>query len=200
MEVIRLKKDPKRLPTKYVGKVLIQTNANLYSGDPLYSEWENCGYIEQGSIIITAPPITFIDINGSTVTTGYNGKIEIGIMQIYGIFEYEKFVNKMCTISLPGIKMYIPDIILNLDVNFTPGDNKKAPLKLSGTKNVETLEYLITDNPWPVTGAHRVEPFVNQDNTLSIIGGGEGGFYNDDNAFAPPPGAGSGSGIGVDLI
>lgn len=138
---IQISKNDSRVIKTVVSDVLIQTVGDIATG------WLNAGYIEKGTVKFSAKPRTFDRLDGAKHVMGYDVALEIGSMQFHSMFQFEKFNNQSCFVSIPGMKTYIKDIVLNVEIDVTAGDGKSA-VKITGSKYVEKLRDAIDGNPW----------------------------------------------------
>lgn len=148
LEVVNLSKNTALNLNKKVSSVFLNTNENLYSGNPIYNDWKNGGYIEEGTIKYNAVPSTKKNSDGQTFTKGYDCSFEFISEQYYSLFQFEKFANKLCTINLEGISTYIKNIVLNVELIGELNDKNEARVKISGTKYVEKFRDFVDGNPW----------------------------------------------------
>ncbi|CAG0979907.1 hypothetical protein ANAEL_01684 [Anaerolineales bacterium] len=138
---IQLSKNDNRIIKTAVADVFIQTVTDIATG------WLNPGHIEKGAVKFAAKPRTFDRLDGAKHVMGYDITLEIGVMQYHSLFEIEKLNNQNCFVSIPGMKTYLKDIVLNVEVDATAGDGK-TPIKITGSKYVEKLRHAIDGNPW----------------------------------------------------
>lgn len=138
---IQLSKNDNRLVKTVISDVQIQTMADIATG------WLNAGWIEKGTIKFAAKPRTFDRIDGAKHVMGYDVSLEIGSVQYYSMLQFEKFNNVACMLRIDGMKTYIKDIVLNVELDVTAGEGK-AVLKITGSKYVEKLRDAIDGNPW----------------------------------------------------
>lgn len=141
--MINLTKDVDKIIKAGVTEVMIQTTADLYGG----LGWLNAGYLEKASVKLTAAPRIIDLIDGSKYQLGYDFNVEITSLQYYSLFEFEKFKNQSCYLSLHGLSTYLVDVIMNLSVDLTAGDTK-GPIKLTGSKFVGDIIEVMNPNPW----------------------------------------------------
>lgn len=107
----------------------------------------NFGLVEKGSVKLKAVPKIVEMIDGSQYQLGYDFEFEIVSLQYYSLYEYEKFMNKVCTFNLQGIHTYIKDIVTTIELDAEPGA-VKGVIKFSGKKFVEKIRDVIDGNPW----------------------------------------------------
>jgi len=128
-----------RLLQKQVEKVIILLQDN--------SGYTEAGYIDEGSIKLKFPANNITLINKSILQLGYNFSFEIKTLQFYSLYEYEKLMNRSCTLNLHPLNIYIKDVRLNIGGELTLGDNK-SPIIISGSKHVSKIRDVIDGNPW----------------------------------------------------
>ncbi len=138
---IQLSKNTNRLVKTVVSDVQIQTMADLPTG------WLNAGYIEKGTVKFSAKPRIFDTLDGAKHVLGYDFSFEIGSVQYYSMLQFEKFNNQSCMLRIDGMKTYIKDVKVNVEVDVTAGE-AKSTLKITGSKYVEKLRDAIDGNPW----------------------------------------------------
>lgn len=135
---------------------IIESNANRIIKNPVEKviilvEDENftteAGYIEEGSIKIKFPANSVSLLDKSELQLGYNFSIEIKALQFYSLFEYEKLKNRICTINLHPLNIYIKNIRLNISGELNIGENK-APIIITAAKYVNNIKDVIDGNPW----------------------------------------------------
>ncbi|MFH0733242.1 MAG: hypothetical protein V1773_01050 [bacterium] len=110
-------------------------------------EFVEAGYIDEGSIKLKFPANSITLMNKSTLQVGYNFSFEIKALQFYSLFEFEKLVNKNCTLNLHPLGIYIKNVPINIGGELTPGDNK-SPITITGAKHVNKIREVIDGNPW----------------------------------------------------
>lgn len=148
LQHINLSKDKTKLLNTVVKNVFIQTNDNLYSGNPIYYGWKNSGYIPEAGVVVTAEPRVKKLVDGNTISKGYDVSVEITCEQYYNLYQFEKFQNEVCTILLDGVATYLKDIIMNVALNATFNQDGDAMIKLTGTRFVQKVRDCVDGNPW----------------------------------------------------
>lgn len=148
LKLINLSKDNTKLLNTVVKDVYIQTRENLYSGNPLYNNWKNAGYIPEAGVKVTAEPRTKKLVDGNTLAKGYDIGIEIICDQYYSLYQFEKFNNELCFINLHGIVTFIKDIIITVGLDATFNQDGDAMVKLTGTVFVQKIRDCIDGSPW----------------------------------------------------
>lgn len=138
---IQLSKNSNRLVKTVISDVQIQTMADIATG------WLNAGYIEKGTVKFAAKPRIFEQLDGAKHVMGYDVTFEIGSVQYYSMLQFEKFNNHNCMLRIDGMKTYIKDIKVNVELDVTGGEAKSV-LKITGSKYVEKLRDAIDGNPW----------------------------------------------------
>lgn len=153
LQRIALKRDESKVLDSFISDVLIQTNENLYSTDQTFNNTGsngmlNFGWIpEAGCKVKLAPRVRGI-IDGSEFQRGYDASFEIVSIQLYSMYEIEKFKNQLCTINLHPLNLYIIDVYVQVDVeaNFDKEGNTKVTI--TGKKFVKNLSAFFSGNPW----------------------------------------------------
>lgn len=138
---IQLSKNTNRLVKTVISDVQIQTMSDLPIG------WLNAGFIEKGTVKLSAKPRVFDTLDGAKHVVGYDVAVEIGSLQYYSMYQFEKFNNVACMLRIDGLKTYVKDIKLNVELDLTAGEAKSV-LKVTGSKYVEKLRDAIDGNPW----------------------------------------------------
>ncbi len=105
------------------------------------------GYIEEGSIKLKFPANSITLIDKSELQMGYNFSMEIKALQFYSLYQYEKLVNKYCTLNLHPLNIYIKHVRLNISGELNIGENK-APIIITAAKYVNNIRDVIDGNPW----------------------------------------------------
>lgn len=144
----------KRILSKALEKIVIIIEDGQESVD--------AGYIDEGSIKLKFPADKITLINKSTLQVGYDFSFEIKALQFYSLYEYEKLVNKTCTLNLYPLNVYIKNVRLNIGGEFTLGENK-SPIVISGSKHVNKIRDVIDGNPY----GNLAEPW--ETNSVQII-------------------------------
>lgn len=105
------------------------------------------GYIEEGSIKIKFPANSITLIDKSELQMGYNFSMELKALQFYSLYQYEKLVNKYCTLNLHPLNIYIKHVRLNISGELNLGENK-APIIITAARHVNNIRDVIDGNPW----------------------------------------------------
>lgn len=175
LQLINLSKSKDQLLSSVIRDVLIQTNENLLSGNILYNDWKNAGYIQEAMVKVAAKPNLIELIDGTSISKSFEVTWEITSLQYYHLYEFEKFNNELCTINLLGVQTYLKNVFVNVELDATFNKNGEAKIRLFGTKRVKSLRDLIDGNPW----GELPEPWAQAA----------------PDSDAPPGGSGGGSGI-----
>lgn len=171
LQLINLSKSKDQLLNSVIRDVLIQTNENLFSGNILYNDWKNAGYIEEAAVKITAKPNIIELIDGTSLSKAYDISWEITSLQYYHLYEFEKFNNQLCTVNLFGAATYLKNVIVNVSLEAVFNKKGEAKIKLSGTRRVLSLREAIDGNPW----GELPSPWAGADNSSSDAPVGSGG-------------------------
>lgn len=152
LKVINVQKDASKVLTRSVKGIRIQTKDNLNEYDPTDPAtakygFLNAGFIEEGTVKLSLKQMSHALITKEKYQYGYEFSFEITSLQYYSLYEFEKFRNEVCWISLDGLDSYLINVTVNVELDMTVGDMKGA-IKLSGTKYVENIREVIDGNPW----------------------------------------------------
>lgn len=153
LQKIALKRDQSKVLDNFISDVLIQTNENLYSTNQDFNSSGangalNFGYIPEAGCKIKLSPRSRALIDGSEFQRGYDASVEMVSIQIYSMYELEKFKNELCTINFHPLHIYVKDVYLQVDVeaNFDKEGNSKVTI--TGKKFVNNIREFIDGNPW----------------------------------------------------
>lgn len=120
MSVLNLVKDK-----KYVFNKVVQDVEFYYWDTPNFGELAGvAGHMSKADVKIEINPRQTDLVNGQKLQLGYDMSVTITSQQLYSAFEFDKLQNRLCMVKIIGVSMWIMPVLLNIAVNFVPGESQ----------------------------------------------------------------------------
>lgn len=151
MSILNLTKDK-----KYVFNRVVNNVEFIYADQPNMGELAGvAGYMSKADVKIEINPRQTDLINGQKLQLGYEMNVEITSQQLYSAFEFDKLQNRSCYIKIEEVPLWVMPLLLNVTVNFVPGE-AQGQVKITGSKYGSRLLECIS----PTWNGQVIEPWA----------------------------------------